>query len=121
METNVLLYATKDTAPVANSRITHTRVAMSASIPGLTPTSTLRGTLYDFPPNLPLWRAQLFTLAEPITLSGVEWETYWGWIDNVGHINGNMFLNLLQQFTTIVGNGGRPGPLKMLRNKFANV
>ena len=32
-----------------------------------------------------------------------------------------MFLNLLQQFTTIVGNGGIPGPLKMVRIEFANV
>ena len=55
----------------------------SAASSSQTRTSTSTGTLYDFPTDLPLWRARLFTLAEPVTLSGAERETYWLLIDNV--------------------------------------
>ena len=51
-------------------------------------------------------------MAEPITLSGAEWETYWPWIDNVWPYKRRYVSQSTKQFTTIVGNGGRPGPLK---------
>ncbi len=65
------------------SASTGTVVTTSASASYIAPVSVSTGTVYDFPPDLPLWRAQLFALAEPLTLSGAEWETYWPWIDNV--------------------------------------
>lgn len=45
---------------------------------------------YPQPTHLALWRARLFTLAEPITLSGAEWQA--------AYINGNMILSPLLKY-----------------------